>query len=140
MRKETIFIFALVVLLAAACSFQRDGNEATATVENENDEIFIVDRTGKRWNVTHAVNAYGFKAEEFQFGLGPFAIRPIILGQLGQMYEAGDSQYPSDDSDILVMGVKIEGDVRAYPISVMSQQEVADESFGSTPVHVAVAY
>jgi hypothetical protein len=46
-------------------------------VIEEDDKIFIQDQTGKSWDITHAVNRYGFAASYFQSGLGPFALTPI---------------------------------------------------------------
>ncbi len=139
MRCQPVIVLLAAVVTLAACDLQQ-GSENSTEVQRVGDEIFIIDRTGKKWNVTHAVNAYGFKAEEFQFGLGPFAIKPLIAGELGKIYGKGDKHYPEDDSEIPVMGVVIAGEARAYPLSMMERQEVANETFGTLPVHVAVAY
>lgn len=104
------------------------------------DTIFIVDRTGKWWNVTHAVEQYGFEPYGFQFGLGPHAIKPIdeplFLCPQDEGYPGFDEG--AVDSTPLVMGVAMNGHVRAYPLSIMSKHEVVNENFGQ--VHVAVAY
>lgn len=106
-----------------------------ANVQLSGESILIVDRTGKKWDVTHAVKTYGFVAEEFQFGLGPNAITPILNPQ---MLSPGDPGYPADFESFLVIGTELNGDIRAYPISVMTRHEIADERFDST--YVAVAY
>jgi len=85
--------------------------------------------------VTHAWEQYGFVPEEFQFGLGPFAIPPIMDPE---MLMPGDPGYPGDSASFLVLGVFLNGAARAYPIPIMSQHEVAEERFGDT--YVAVAY
>jgi hypothetical protein len=97
--------------------------------------IFITDRTGKQWDVTHARDKYGLQPENFQFGLGQNAIKPILLPK---MLSPGDEGYPNENSTMLVMGINLNNNIRAYPISIMSQYEVADEVFGDA--HVAVAY
>lgn len=103
------------------------------------DRIEIVDRTGKKWDITHAVNKYGFEPDKFQFGLGPDAIKPILDPQ---MLCPGDPGYPKERSErdelFLVLGASINGHTRAYPLKVMSRHEVADEKFGDS--YVAVAY
>ena len=151
------FLHELVVLLvfivwASGCQdqvFLIDVNENTeqqddktddfdpksSHVLREGDRVFIVDRTEKRWEVTHAEKVYGFKPEEFQFGLGPNAIKPVLNPE---MLCAGDAGYPLADETPLVMGVDFMGYQRAYPIDVMSRYEVANEIFGAA--HVAVAY
>jgi hypothetical protein len=109
--------------------------EPKADVVSENGRIFIVDRTGKKWDVTHAVRNYGFVASEFQFGLGPNAIKPILNPE---MIPPGGPGYPRDDDTFLVIGTAIEGDSRAYRIDHLNGHEVVDEQFGD--VHVAVGW
>jgi hypothetical protein len=109
--------------------------------EQENEEnkdgekIFIVDRTGKRWDVTHAVRKYGFEPDKFEYGLGPNAIPPILSPQ---MLSSGEEGYPSDNESFIVMGVSLKGHTRAYPLTVMTQHEVVDEQFAD--MAVAVTY
>lgn len=126
-------VFA-VALFAWQCSSSGSENGPVDVQENE-DAIIIVDRTGKKWDVTHAVKKYGFKADAFQFGLGPFAIRPILNPK---MIGPGHPRYPDANRTFLVLGTRLEDEARAYPIDVMSFFEIADEKFGDT--HVAVGY
>ena len=99
----------------------------------EEEPIVIVDRTGKEWDITHAVSEYGFTADGFQFGIGPYAIPPIIDPLF---LSPGDPGYPSDNETFEVLGVEIDGDARAYPITLM-KREVVDDWFGDTAVAVA---
>jgi hypothetical protein len=101
----------------------------------ESEKIFIVDGTGKEWDITHAVNEYGFRPELFDFGLGPFAIRPI---QDPKMLSPGDVGYPSSDLSTAVIGVTLNGETRAYPLDVLRRHEIANEQFGIN--YVSVAY
>ena len=71
----------------------------------------------------------------FQFGLGPFAILPIVNPR---MLSPGDRDYPSRFGTFRVMGASLNGFTRAYPLGVMSGHEVVNEQFGDA--HVAVAY
>lgn len=128
-----LLLAALVVV--SACNLKSSSGIGDANVHQEGDRIFIVDRTGKRWDVTHAVREYGFVAREFQFGLGPTAIPPILNPT---HLSPGDPGYPADQATFLTMGTEINGDARGYPLSVMSRHEVVDERFGDA--HVAVAY
>jgi hypothetical protein len=106
-----------------------------ATVTRDGEKVLITDATGKQWDVTHAVNTYGFDPQGFQFGLGPDAIPPIIGSG---MLSPGDPFYPDDDATFLVIGTTIGGESRAYPIHILNRHEVVDESFGD--VHVAVGW
>jgi hypothetical protein len=134
---KNLLIFGGIVLLlhGAGCSEGPNSGNGPAEVIKENDRIFIEDRTGKRWDVTHAENKYGLKAERFQFGLGPNAIPPILNPEFLSPGEVG---YPASDQTFLVIGTALNNDPRAYSISDLTRHEVADEQFGST--HVAVAY
>jgi hypothetical protein len=109
--------------------------EPRADVVTEEGRIFIVDRTAKRWDVTHAVRNYGFVASQFQFGLGPNAIRPILDPE---MLSAGDPGYPTSDQTFLVIGTTVAGESRAYRIDHLNGHEVVDETF--VDVHVAVGW
>ncbi len=106
-----------------------------AEVLKQDGKIFIRDQTGKSWDITHAVEKYGFDPAVFRHGLGPNAIRPI---QDPVMLRPGDSGYPVPDAQSVVIGVNLAGDSRAYPLSVMIRHEIANEKFGDT--HVSVAY
>jgi hypothetical protein len=75
------------------------------------------------------------KANLFQFGLGPFAIRPI---QNPKFLYKDYPGYPNSDANFLVIGISVEKDIRAYPIDILTQHEIVDDKFGNT--HVAVAY
>ena len=135
MTKILIYIISLVSLMILIGCEVGDPSEEPAEVVIKGEKVFIRDKTGKEWDVTHAVRNYGFQADKFQFGLGPFAITPI---NNPKMLNPGDPGYPSDEADFLVIGTRINSDERAYPLSVLSRHENANEQFGDT--HVAVAY
>jgi len=135
-KMRALSTLAFTALLVIGCSVnESDSTDGPVTVKQEGKKLFITDRTGKRWEISHAVENYGMVAENFQFGLGPNAIRPLILPE---MLSPGDPGYPADDSNLRIMGTTLSDDTRAYPIDVMAQHEVADEIFGE--LHVAVAY
>lgn len=72
---------------------------------------------------------------KFQFGLGPNAIRPILTPK---MLSPGDTDYPDDEADFLVLGTTLNDGTRSYSIIDLTRHEIADEKFGN--LHVAVAY
>lgn len=110
-------------------------NRENVQVINENNRIFIVDKTDKKWDVTHAVNEYGFDLGQFEFGSGPFAIQPILDPK---MLNRGDPGYPGQNEEFLVLGVKINDEARAYPLDLLFSHEVADDRFDS--LYVAAAF
>ena len=86
------------------------------------------------WDVSQAAK-YGFTPDGFHLGLGPFAILPLIDPG---MYFPGDSGFASAARSMMVLGVELNGFVRAYPTwNVMSHLEVANDRFGEAPVAVA---
>ena len=136
-----IFSLLLVIILIISC-------QETNTVTNEEptdvifkpdssdtNRIFIRDHTGIEWDVTHAVNTYGFDAERFQFGLGPYAIKPILSPEF---LSPGDAGYNSVREFETVIGTVINDDARAYPLSILSRHEIVNEKFDRT--YVAVGY
>jgi hypothetical protein len=135
MKNLLIFFGIAPLLLGVGCSEDPNNANVSANVIKEDNKIFIVDRTGKRWDVTHAENHYGLKAERFQFGLGPNAIPPILNPEFLSPGEVG---YPASDQTFLVIGTALNNDPRAYAISDLIRHEVAEELFDST--YVAVAY
>jgi hypothetical protein len=135
------FIFVSLLLLSACrevatTSGSSDNFDVISDPDSSGDSsIFIVDYTGKQWDITHAVNEYGFKAEQFQYGLGPYAIRPILEPE---MLSPGEEGYPASDDNNTIVGVVLEGEVRAYPLDILRRYEIADEIMGKK--HVAVGY
>lgn len=151
---KTIYNFKIIILFSTALLFiscedsiidysSHDNVEIKEVDPNQpiepgltiTDTIYIIDQTGKRWNVSHAVSQYGFVAEQFQFGLGPDAIKPILNPE---MLCPGDPGYPDDSDNMVVIGLSLEEPARAYPLNIMSTHEVANENIEDT--HVAVAY
>jgi hypothetical protein len=110
-----------------------EGND-TANVDSSG-RITITDRTGKVWDVTHAVNEYEFEASAFQFGIGPNAIPPVFDPLLVASGEAG---FPASSDGFFVLGANIDGDERAYGISPLSRHEIINEVFGEA--HLTVGY
>ena len=95
----------------------------------------IIDQTGKIWDVAHA-RKYGLTPSGYQYGLGPFAIRPLMNPEMLSLEDPG---YPSDFANFMVLGTTLNGFTRAYPTwDVLSSFEIANEKFGDA--HVAVAF
>lgn len=143
-RLILLFLTAILILGMAACS-QKSTTEVLETTPPPDPgnpppgdppptgRITIRDRTGKVWDITHAVQKYNMTADGFQFGLGPNAIQPI---NNPRFFAPGDAGYPDPNSTFLIIGIRLNGDARAYPISVMDVHEVANDVIGGLPVAV----
>jgi len=136
-------ILSILPLLLLILSCRETGSSSSAEFAevvfkpdtSDSGRIFIRDYTGKEWDVTHAVENYGFEADKFQYGLGPYAIRPILEPKF---LSPGDLGYDSVDEHEIVIGTVINDDARAYPLSILSRHEIANEKFDRT--YVAVGY
>jgi hypothetical protein len=128
-----VLFFCAAVL--CGCGDFSDRTPGPSGISRSDGTVEIVDRTNKSWDVTHASAAYGLAASRFEFGLGPFAIRPILDPQ---MYSPGETGYPSDGLRERIIGVRLNGDARAYRLDHLARHEVVNEQFGEA--HVAVAY
>ena len=116
-----------------------DGLEESASDYSHRRPIYITDRHGVRFDVTHAVHRYGMRAAGFQFGIGKNTIRPI---DHPNMLSPGDPGYPSEGSrwssgpDII--GISVDDDIRSYPVQELARHEIVNETIGHT--QAAVAY
>ncbi len=130
-----LFVLAVAVLLGG-CSSTDVTIEETETEEviETGDPVILVDMTGKEWDVSTAVYKYGFNVKYFEYGLGPFAIRPFINPEMSR---PGTPGYPLDDAVHPVIGVSVAGDDRGYGIFDLISREVADDVIGGVPLAVA---
>ncbi|NIR70101.1 DUF3179 domain-containing protein [candidate division KSB1 bacterium] len=142
LARQIICLLVCLPLFLTACQDSIEVVSLSEDIEgdpddfvDEKEQIFITDQTGKRWDITHAVNAYGFVPERFQHGLGPNAIPPILNPE---MISPGEPGYPEDNAGFTVLGTSLNSLPRAYSLSVLSRHEIVDETFRDT--HVAVAY
>ena len=126
-RVFSVFCCAVVSLLAA-CEFSD-----TSVDEKPIDRVYIVDQSGKRWDITQAVVRYGFERSGFKFGLGPFTLTPLMSPPAAA---PGDSAYPADTDAFSVIGVSRHGAHRAYKLDDLLDVEVVDDTLGGVPLAV----
>ncbi len=112
-----------------------DSGNADTTVTNPAGQIFITDRRGEKWNITHAVENYGFIASRFQHGLGKDKIRPI---NDPDFLFPGDDGYPSSGSSFQVIGTVINQAARSYDLGDLFFHEIVNDTFGDT--HVTIGF
>ena len=129
-KNMALISFLLMALIALNCS-----HEQKAPLQNDNEQkpITITDRTGKVWDITHAVEQYNLEPRKFNYGLGPDAIQPI---NFPQMLSEGDPGYPSDESTRPIIGVEINGEARAYPVEILAHHEVVNERVAGANITV----
>ena len=123
-RTKIIGIVAIVGLLAFALAVQ-----SPADVIRQDDRVFIVDRTGERWDVTQAVSI-GFDPHGFQFGIGRNAIRPLDESHLR------DNPLVLDPGE-RVIGVENDNEAHAYVIRKLTRHEIANTRIGDKPIAAA---
>ncbi len=133
------YLFLVLTVALLVSSFTVSGCSTTdVNVEEIAQEagapVVLVDQTGKEWDITTAVANYDMVVTGFEFGLGPYAIQPLIEPPL---LSPGDRNYPPDDMPYKVLGVSIKGDPRAYVKLDIVKHEVVDEFIGGVPVAVA---
>ncbi len=101
---------------------------SSSVVIKEDERIYIVDRTGDRWDVTQAVSL-GFDPDGFDFGLGKNAFTPL-----------DDSLLTKNTADVpssaRVIGVADGSGAKAYTISRLLGHEISNSSIGKEPVAV----
>jgi len=125
-------VWTLIALITASAGSVSCGEERTV-IRSTGGKVIITDITGKEWDITHAVENYGMEAENWNYGIGPFAITPI---NLPGMYLPGDPGYPDASSTQRVLGTTAGGEARAYPISALASHEVVNDEVDGLPYAV----
>jgi hypothetical protein len=105
-----MIMFATLLWTASICS--------AARVVPEGDRVYIVDRTGDRWDVTQA-RELGFIPREFQYGIGKNAFTPL------RNEDFGDERV-SEFFDTRIIGISIDDDAHAYAVSRLRHHEIAN--------------
>ena len=119
-------ILFFLFILAIGCV--EVDESAFSNVKQEEGGIYIVDRTGHRWDVTQAVSL-GFKPERFQYGIGKNAFTPL-----------DDSLLTDSSADLpenmRVIGIEEGQDARAYSVRRLRRHEISNSALGGKPVAV----
>ncbi len=115
----------VVVLLCSLVAFKAFSYH----VRREGNKVYIVDRTGERWEITQAVTL-GFRPEGFQYGLGRHAFTPL---------DATFLRNPPVQvrGHLRVLGIAEAGEAQAYAIARLVGHEIANSRIGSRPIAVA---
>ena len=119
-----IFLFSLILI--AGCV--EVDETAFSNVRHEEGKIYIIDRTGYKWDVTQAATL-GFKPEKFQYGIGKYTFTPLDDSLLT------DSS-PDLPKKMRVIGIGEDKDSKAYSVSRLSRHEISNSTLGDKPVAV----
>ena len=94
-------------------------------------KVFITDKKGKKWDITHAIEVYGMEPEGWHQGIGQYAIRPINDPQI---LRPGEEGYPTGGESFEVVGAYLpNGETRAYPLPKIYYHEVVNDEAGDMP-------
>ena len=115
-------------LAAAACELS-DTDVRETPVERRT----IVDLDGKHWDITQAVSRYGFDPARFAYGLGAFAVVPLLTPPVAA---PSDSGYPRPDAAFPVIAGTFSGEARAYRLDDLLGAEVVDDVVGGEAIAV----
>ena len=103
---------------------------ACAAVVREGQSVYIIDRTGERWDITKAVSL-GYRPEGFQFGIGRHAIKPLDDRHI-QVVEATETP-----NDARVIGIDQGSQAHAYSVSRLTRHEIANTTINTKPIAAA---
>ncbi len=97
-----------------------------AQVETHAGRVFIIDRTGYKWDVTEA-RGVGFKPEKFQYGIGKDAFNPL---------EDEDMKKENIrlSTKTRIIGVAVDGSAHAYSVARLRHHEIANTTIGDRPI------
>ncbi len=117
-----LLVQVMCILLVIGCR-----NE----VVGDNQQTFIIDRTGEKWDISQAVTL-GFLPKHFEFGLGRNAFTPLDDVKLS------DESNEEIRSSTRVIGIGSgEGEAKAYSVNKLSGHEIANSIIGNQPVAAA---
>ena len=114
-----------VIIISSLFLFQ--SGTAYSYVTRERDKMYIVDKTGEKWDVTQA-KSIGFDPHRFQYGIGKNAFTTLNDSHL--------KDKASSSRDYRVIGIANSSESQAYSFSKLRSHEVANTTLGSRPIAV----
>lgn len=119
--KFRVLIPTMVVLIAGCFIL-------SGFVRNDGASVFIIDQTGKHWDITQAVSI-GFKPEKFQYGIGMNAFTPLDDSHVApKPFQMKGSHR--------VIGIFEGGQAHAYSVGRLHYHEIANTHIGGRPIAV----
>jgi hypothetical protein len=133
--RTAVIIFQLAAFLGCTPSHEQSAESKSPP---ETTKTVITDKTGRNWDITHAVSAYKMKPKYFNFGIGVGAIPSV---DVPIAIKKSDPSFPLPDDDFVIFGVDHNGQQRAYPVSSLTRHEVYNDIYpGDVDRYVSVAY
>lgn len=117
-RFITTIILAAVLLVVDICF--------AVWVVREDDSVYIVDRTGERWDVSQA-QTVGFNPHRFQYGLGKNAFTPL-------RDEDFEDDRVSSFFNTRIIGISIDGKAHAYTVDRLKHHETANTTIAGKAI------
>jgi len=117
-KRVVIVLLAAAVAVFAASWLARGASEQPAIEGRE---------AGSLYNPVHA-------GEKVPRGFRQLLARDAILPIYEPVFVAAEESGWQDDA--LVVGLEIDGDARAYPVSFLNRREMVNDHVGKTPVLV----
>lgn len=114
-----------VIIISSLFLFQ--SGTAYSYVTRERDKMYIVDKTGEKWDVTQA-KSIGFDPHRFQYGIGKNAFTTLNDSHL--------KDKASSSRNDRVIGITNSFESQAYSVSKLRSHEVANTTLGSRPIAV----
>jgi hypothetical protein len=121
---KSILIFMIIIITGCVAVDEH----AFSNVKREGGKVFIIDRTGYKWDVTRA-ESLGFSPEKFQYGIGKDTFVTLDDSLLD---DAGDNI----PEDFRVIGIEGDEDSKAYSVKKLSRHEISNSSLDGKPVAV----
>lgn len=118
-RALSAFVIAFTCLIFFA-------SPAASSVIKDGDKIYLVDRTGERWDINQAVSI-GYDPNQFEFGIGRDAFQTLDERHW-------TTQPVNTNPAMRVIGVAENGDVHAYSVGKLSHHETANTTLGSQAI------
>jgi Protein of unknown function (DUF3179) len=132
-KKIIQFLTIAILIFVLGCEENSLQSESQSFAVYEDDKIFIQDQRSKKWDITHAVNQYGFDENVFRHGLGQNAIPPISNPEF---LSPGNTGFPNS-SDALVIGYSSDNITRAYALNILVNHEITNDWDAEVPIAVA---
>ncbi|GAB6193153.1 hypothetical protein [Desulfocastanea catecholica] len=124
MKKTVLITMIMIVTLIYTVSFC-----IASQVVTEGDRVYIVDRSGDRWDVTQA-RKLGFIPQKFQHGIGKNAFTPLRDEVFGDERVSGVL-------DTRIIGISIDDNAHAYAVSRLRHHEIANTTLAGKAIAAA---
>lgn len=122
-------VFLTLVFLSLSCG-------AVPPPDGDPRPIFIRDRRGEHFDITHAVRHYGMARGGFRHGIGKTAFPKL---ENPGMLLPGQAGFPTGRQRRAdVIGIRVADDARSYRIDQVVRHEIVNDVIGGS--HAAVAY